>query len=182
MFWRKLCFIRPRGLAAALFLCLSGGAMAAGGAAQAQGAGRNPAPVTYGAWQKACTIPPGTPDMICELTQTARVENRPDISFRISFIKLPQKKGVLLRVVVPIRVELPMGVGVNIDGAKDMGNMLYRRCFGDNCLAEAVLTEKDMQNFFAARAVSFFIYPTPEEGVGGTVSLNGIKAGYEALP
>ncbi|WP_246681487.1 invasion associated locus B family protein [Candidatus Tokpelaia sp.] len=181
MFCAKQCRMAPRLLTAVLFLCLCG-VLAAGGKAAAQGTARNPAPVRYGDWQKNCTTPPGTPNMICELTQTARAKDRPDISFRISFIKLPQKKGVLLRVIVPIRVELPMGVGVNIDGAKDMGNMLYRRCFGDSCLAEAVLTEKDMQNFFAARAVSFFIFPTPEEGVGGTVSLNGVKAGYDSLP
>lgn len=150
--------------------------------AAAPGAAGNPAPVTYGSWQKICANPPGTPNMMCELTQTARAKDRPDISFRISFIKLPQKKGTLLRLIVPIRVELPMGVGVNIDGNKDMGNMLYRRCFGDSCLAEAVLTDDDMQNFFAAKNAAFFIFPTPEEGVGGTVTLNGIKTGYDALP
>lgn len=174
------CRRKRRGLPVSLLSALL--FFAAAGSALAQGSAANSVPVMYGAWQKSCATPPGTPNRICELTQTARAKDRPDISFRISFIKLPQKKGTLLRLIVPIRVELPMGVGVNIDGEKDMGNMLYRRCFGDSCLAEAVLTEKDMQNFFAAKAVTFFVFPTPEEGVGGTVSLAGIKAGYDALP
>jgi len=159
-------------------LALLGGFSAA---AMAQSA-KSPAPVAYGAWQKTCSTPPGTPSRMCELTQTVRAKDRPDITLRISFIRLPQKKGTLLRLIAPIRVELPMGVGVNIDGAKDMGNMLYRRCFGENCLAEAVLNDRDMQNFFAAKQVTFFIFPTPEEGVGGTVSLSGLKAGYDSLP
>jgi len=152
------------------------------GFGSAAAAAQNAAPVTFGAWQKTCSTPPGTPNRMCELTQTARAKDRPDIIFRASFIKLPQKKGTLLRLLVPIRVELPMGVGVNIDGGKDMGNMLYRRCFGDNCLAEAVLTDKDMENFYNAKSVTFFIFPTPEEGVGATLSLNGVKAGYDSLP
>lgn len=169
---------------AAKILRLRLGILCAAALFSSAAAGQNAAkpPVTFGAWQKTCSTPAGTPNMICELTQTARAKDRPDISFRISFIKLPQKKGALLRLITPIRVELPMGVGVNIDGAKDMGNMLYRRCFGDSCLAEAVLTDKDMENFFAANTITFFVFPTPEEGVGGTVSLNGVKAGYESLP
>lgn len=144
-----------------------------------------PAPTTFGSWTKICSLPPGTPNIICELTQSARAKDRPDISFRVSFIKLPQKEGTLLRVIVPIRVELPLGVGIKLNDEKDekdMGNMPYRRCLGENCVAEALLVEKDIQNFLAGKSATFFVFTTPEEGTGGIIDLTGVKAGYNALP
>jgi len=157
------------------------------GAAFAQPASQRDVPpsTTFGAWTKVCALPAGTPNIICELTQSARARDRPDISFRVSFIKLPQKEGTLLRVIVPIRVELPLGVGIKIDSDrekdKDMGNMPYRRCLGENCVAEALLVDKDMQNFLDGKSATFFVFTTPEEGIGGIIDLTGVKAGYNAL-
>jgi len=154
------------------------------GAAFAQAANQRDVPpaTTFGAWSKACVLPIGTPNIMCELTQSARAKDRPDISFRVSFIRLPQEEGTLLRVIVPIRVELPLGVGIKIDGDKDMGSMPYRRCLGESCVAEALLDDKDMRAFLEGKAATFFIFTTPEEGIGGIIDLTGIKAGYTALP
>jgi len=165
-----------------VIFCVLLGSALAGRTAWAQNVPRSAAPVNFGAWQKTCNTPAGTPNMICELTQIARAKDRPDITFHISFAKLPQQKGSVLRVIVPIRVELPMGVSVDLDGNHEMGNMLFRRCSGESCLAEAVLQANQMQNFFNAQNMTLVIYPTPEQGVGVTVSLNGIKPGYNSLP
>lgn len=153
------------------------------GAAWSQAADQKdvPAPVTYGSWTKICTLPPGTPNIQCEVVQNVRAQDRPDITFRVSFYKLPRNQGTLMRVFVPIRVELRLGVGIKIDD-KDMGKMEYRRCLGDNCVAEVFLKENDLKTFFGGKTATYFIFTTPEEGIGGLIDLNGLEAGYEDLP
>jgi len=177
----KLPHILP--LLAALWICACGSGTAFAQTARLQNV---PPTTTFGAWTKVCNQPAGTASMICELTQSARAKDRPDISFRVSFVKLPPQEGTLLRVIVPIRVELPLGVGIKISSEreknKDVGNMPYRRCLGENCVAEVILTEKDMQNFLDGKFATFFIFTTPEEGIGGIIDLTGVKAGFNALP
>ena len=140
-----------------------------------------PAPKTFGAWTKICTLPPGTPNIQCEVVQNVRAQNRPDIAFRVTLYKLPKNQGTLMRVFVPIRVELRLGVGIKIDN-KDMGKMEYRRCLGDNCVAEAFLKDNDLKAFLDGKMATYFIFTTPEEGVGGMIDLNGLKDAYNSLP
>lgn len=140
-----------------------------------------PAAKTYGAWTKICSLPPGTPNIQCEVVQNVRAQDRPDIAFSVTIYKLPKKQGILMRVFVPIRVELRLGVGIKIDN-KDMGKMEYRRCLGDNCVAEAFLKDEDITAFLNGKMATFFIFTTPEEGVGGLVDLAGLKDAYAALP
>jgi len=139
-----------------------------------------PPPKAYGAWTKICSLPPGTPNIQCEVVQNVRAQDRPDISFRVTFYKLPKNQGTLMRVFVPIRVELRLGVGIKID-EKDMGKMEYRRCLGDNCVAEAFLKEADLKAFLDGKMATYFIFTTPEEGVGGLIDLKGLKAAYNDL-
>lgn len=157
------------------FLTLSG--------AWAQAANQQdvPAPKTFGAWTKICSLPPGTPNIQCEVVQNVRAQDRPDITFRVTLYKLPKNQGTLMRVFVPIRVELRLGVGIKIDN-KDMGKMEYRRCLGDNCVAEAFLKDEDLKAFLNGKMATYFIFTTPEEGVGGLIDLNGLKDAYGALP
>ncbi|EJF90535.1 invasion associated locus B family protein [Bartonella tamiae] len=139
-----------------------------------------PAPETFGAWTKICTLPPGTPNIQCEVVQNVRAQNRPDITFRVTLYKLPNNEGTLMRVFVPIRVELRLGVGIKIDD-KDMGKMDYRRCLGDNCVAEAFLKPEDLKAFLDGKMATYFIFTTPEEGVGGMIDLTGLNQAYNAL-
>ena len=140
-----------------------------------------PAPKTFGAWTKVCSLPPGTPNVQCEVVQNVRAQNRPDLAFRVTLYKLPKNQGTLMRVFVPIRVELRLGVGIKIDN-KDMGKMEYRRCLGDNCVAEAFLKDDDLKSFLEGKMATYFIFTTPEEGVGGMIDLNGLKDAYNSLP
>ncbi|WP_396335803.1 invasion associated locus B family protein [Bartonella gliris] len=140
-----------------------------------------PAPKTYGAWTKVCSLPPGTPNIQCEVVQNVHTQNRHDITFRVTFYKLPKKQGALMRVFVPIRVELRLGVGLKIDD-KDMGKMEYRRCLGDNCVAEAVLKEDILQLFLKGKTATYFIFTTPEQAIGGLVDLKGLNDAYATLP
>ncbi|WP_297322573.1 invasion associated locus B family protein [uncultured Bartonella sp.] len=140
-----------------------------------------PAPKTFGAWTKICSLPPGTPNIQCEVVQNVRAQDRPDITFRVTLYKLPKNQGTLMRVFVPIRVELRLGVGIKIDD-KDMGKMEYRRCLGDNCVAEAFLKAEDLKSFLEGKMATYFIFTTPEEGIGGIIDLNGLKDAYDSLP
>lgn len=140
-----------------------------------------PAPQTFGAWTKICSLPPGTPNLQCEVVQNVRAQGRPDIAFRVTLYRLPKNQGTLMRVFVPIRVELRLGVGIKIDN-KDMGKMEYRRCLGDNCVAEAFLKDEDLKAFLDGKMATYFIFTTPEEGVGGMIDLNGLKEAYNSLP
>ncbi len=140
-----------------------------------------PAPQNYGAWTKICSLPPGTPNMQCEVVQNVHTQNRHDITLRVTFYKLPKNQGALMRVFVPIRVELRPGVGLKIDD-KNMGRVEYRRCLGDNCVAEAVLREDILQLFFKGKMATYFIFTTPEQAVGGSVDLHGLSDAYATLP
>lgn len=137
----------------------------------------------FGSWTKVCSQPSGTPNIQCEITQSARAKDRPDISFRVSFIKRPApEQGTLLRVIVPIRVELQLGIGIMIDGTTDMGHMPYRRCLGDSCVAEVLLNNDELGSFLNGKNATFYVFTTPQDGVGGIITLDGVKAGYNALP
>ncbi|WP_126604017.1 invasion associated locus B family protein [Bartonella vinsonii] len=140
-----------------------------------------PAPQAYGAWTKVCSLPPGTPNMQCEVVQNVHTQNRHDITLRVTFYKLPKDQGALMRVFVPIRVELRPGVGLKIDD-KNMGRVEYRRCLGDNCVAEAVLKKDILQLFFKGKMATYFIFTTPEQAVGGIIDLKGLSDAYATLP
>ncbi|WP_172452987.1 invasion associated locus B family protein [Bartonella quintana] len=140
-----------------------------------------PAPKSYGAWTKVCSLPPGTPNIQCEVVQNVHTQNRPDITLRVTFYKLPKNQGALMRVFAPIRVELRLGVGLKIDD-KDIGKMEYRRCLGDNCVAEAVLKKDILQLFLKGKTATYFIFTTPEQGIGTPVDLQGLNDAYTNLP
>ncbi|WP_019220564.1 invasion associated locus B family protein [Bartonella senegalensis] len=140
-----------------------------------------PPPQTYGAWTKVCSLPPGTPNIQCEVVQNVHAQNRHDITLRVTFYKLPKNQGVLMRVFVPIRVELRPGVGLKIDD-KNMGRIEYRRCLGDNCVAEAVLKDDILQFFLKGKTATYFIFTTPEQGIGSPVDLQGLSDAYKNLP
>ncbi|MCZ2203877.1 invasion associated locus B family protein [Bartonella sp. A05] len=148
--------------------------------AQTSNAHNIPAPQTYGAWTKVCSLPPGTPNLQCEIVQNVQAQNRRDITFRVAFYKLPKNQGVLMRVSVPIRVELRPGIGIKVDN-KDIGKIEYRRCLSDTCIAETLLTEDMLKPFFKGKEATYFIFITPEQGVGAIVDLNDFSTAYAAL-
>ncbi|WP_442879688.1 invasion associated locus B family protein [Bartonella sp. CB189] len=140
-----------------------------------------PAPQSYGAWTKVCSLPPGTPNIQCEVVQNVHTKNHHDIVLRVTFYKLPKNQGALMRVFAPIRVELRSGVGIKIDD-KDIGKIEYRRCLGDTCVAESLLKGDTLRLFLEGKAATYFIFTTPEQGIGGLVDLNGLKDAYATLP
>ena len=86
-------------------------AFAASGAAEAQGMVKN----TFGDWQMRCETPAGAKNEQCALVQNVAAEDRPNVTLLVIVLKTADAKSRLLRVVAPLGVLLPSGLGLKID-------------------------------------------------------------------
>lgn len=90
-------------------------------------------------------------------------------------------KARILRVVAPLGVLLPAGVGLKIDGA-DIGSAAFVRCLQNGCIAEVELTDDLVAKLSVGATATFTLLETPAEGVALPISLKGFKDGLAALP
>jgi invasion protein IalB len=107
-------------LAAALVLLMPA-------AAGAQGTVRS----VHNDWQVRCETPPGAPGEQCALIQSVTAEDRPNVGLTVIVLKTADQKSRLLRVLVPLGVLLPKGLGLRIDQT-DIGSAGFVRCV-TNC-------------------------------------------------
>ncbi|HCH72150.1 MAG TPA: invasion associated locus B family protein [Ochrobactrum sp.] len=98
-----------------------------------------------------------------------------------SVLKTADNKARILRVLAPLGVLLPNGLGLNVDG-KDIGRAYFVRCFEDGCYAEVILEDDLLKTLRSGKAATFIVFQTPEEGVGIPVDLKGFGEGFDALP
>jgi invasion protein IalB len=70
----------------------------------------------HGDWQVRCDSPPGTQENQCAVVQSLTAEDRPDVGLTIIVVKRAGQNSPLLRVVAPMGVMLPAGLGLKIDG------------------------------------------------------------------
>jgi invasion protein IalB len=149
---------------------------------EAQGASPEAAPVatgpgsvvreTHGAWQVSCRTPPGAKEEKCALVQSVTAEDRPNVGLTVVFYKAIGEDKKLLRVVVPLGVLLPTGLGLKIDGL-DVGNAPFLKCGKRGCVAEVVLQDEVIAKLKTGSIAMFIIFDTPEAGIGIPVSLQG---------
>ena len=99
----------------------------------------------------------------------------------IIVLKTADGKSRLLRVVAPLGVLLPAGLGLKIDQA-DIGRAGFVRCINTGCFAEVVLEENLIGQLRKGGTATFIVFQTPEEGIGIPVSLNGFGPGFDSLP
>lgn len=149
----------------------------AAGGALAQGAVR----ATHGDWQVRCDTPPGSRAEQCALVQNVAAEDRPNVALTVIALKTADGRARLLRVLAPLGVLLPSGLGLKID-TTDVGRAGFVRCLPSGCVAEVVMEDALLGQLSGGQTATFIIFQTPEEGIGVPVSLNGFKAGFEALP
>lgn len=149
----------------------------------AQAAGSLPGIVReqYGDWQLSCDTPPGASFEQCAIIQNVTAEDQPNVGLSVIVLKTADNKARLLRVLAPLGVLLPNGLGLNIDGT-DMGRVAFVRCLPNGCIAEVVMDDALIDTLSKGATAIFIVFKTPEEGIGIPVSLNGFSAGYEALP
>ena len=151
--------------------------MAAATPAGAQGLVRN----TFGDWQLRCETPAGAKSEQCALVQNVAAEDRPNVTLLVIMLKTADGKSRLLRVVAPLGVLLPAGLGLKIDQT-DVGRAGFVRCLSTGCVAEVVMEDTLVGQMKKGQTATFIVFQTPEEGIGIPVSLQGFGPGYDALP
>jgi invasion protein IalB len=158
-------------------LALTAGVALASSAALAQGAVRS----THGDWQMRCEVPAGAKTEQCAIVQSIAAEDRPNITLLVIALRTADQKSRLLRVVAPLGVLLPSGLGLKIDD-KDIGRAGFVRCLTTGCVAEVVMDENLQGQLKSGKTATFIVFQTPEEGIGIPVSLTGFSDGLEKLP
>lgn len=146
------------------------------GPASAQGVVKN----TFGDWQQRCEVPAGAKTEQCALVQNVAAEDRPNMTLLVIVLRTADQKARLLRVVAPLGVLLPAGLGLKIDQA-DIGRAGFVRCLTTGCVAEVVLEDNLIGQLKKGQSATFIVFQTPEEGVGIPVSLNGFGPGFDSL-
>jgi invasion protein IalB len=165
---------RWSGAAALLVLATSIGAPAL---VHAQGAVRS----VHGDWQIRCDTPPGAQSEQCALIQSVVAEDRSNAGLTVIVLKTADQKSRLMRVVAPLGVLLPSGLGLKLDN-QDVGRAGFVRCLPNGCVAEVVMDDKLLGQLKTAKTATFIIFETPEEGIGFPLSLNGLAEGFDKLP
>ena len=135
----------------------------------------------HGAWSIVCDQPAGASSEQCALMQNVIAEDRPEVGLSVVVLKTADRKAKILRVLAPLGVLLPNGLGLNVDG-KDIGRAYFVRCFSDGCYAEVVLEDELLKTFRSGATATFIVFQSPEEGIGIPVDLKGFGEGYDALP
>jgi invasion protein IalB len=145
------------------------------------GQGEPPVRSTHGDWQVRCDTPAGAQAEQCVLMQFVTAEDRDNVGLTVIILKTADKKARIMRVLAPLGVLLPSGLGLKIDAA-DMGRAGFVRCLPNGCVAEVILEDKLLTALRSGSTATFIIFQTPEEGIGIPISLNGFGPGYDALP
>lgn len=174
---RGFAALRPA-LFSALFAAMAATALlGSAGSANAQGVVRS----VHGEWQIRCDTPPGAQSEQCVLLQSVQADDRPNVGLTVIVLKTVDQQSRLLRVLAPLGVLLPSGLGLKIDDA-DVGRAGFVRCVPNGCVAEVVMDEKLIGQLRNGQNATFIVFQTPEEGIGIPLNLRGFGEGYDALP
>lgn len=136
---------------------------------------------THGPWSVLCDTPPGAQIEQCVMMQNVVADNRPDIGLSVIVLKTADNKARMLRVLTPLGILLPNGLGLYIDEA-NKGRAYFVRCFQDGCYAEVILEESLFTDLKKGNNAVFVVFQTPEEGIGIPVDLSGFTDAFNALP
>jgi invasion protein IalB len=132
-------------------------------------------------WQVRCDTPPGAQSEQCALIQSVTAEDRANIGLTVIVLKTADQKARLMRVVAPMGVLLPSGLGLKIDGM-DVGRAGFVRCLPNGCVAEVMMDDNLLKQLRTGQTATFIIFQTPEEGIGFPMSLKGFSEGFDKLP
>jgi invasion protein IalB len=164
--------VRSRLLAATLLVF----GLLPAGPADAQGVVKS----VHGDWQIRCDTPPGSQSDQCALIQSVTADDRPNVGLSVIVLRTADQKTRLLRVLAPLGVLLPSGLGLKIDQT-DVGRAGFVRCLPNGCVAEVVMDDNLVRQLRTGQSATFIIFQTPEEGIGIPMSLKGFGDGYDKL-
>ena len=135
----------------------------------------------HGDWQIRCDTPPGAQSEQCALIQSVTAEDRPNVGLTVIVLKTADQKSRLMRVLAPLGVLLPSGLGLKINQA-DIGKAGFVRCLPNGCVAEVIMDDNLIKQLRTGQTATFIIFQTPEEGIGIPMSLKGFGDGFDKLP
>jgi invasion protein IalB len=135
----------------------------------------------FGDWEIRCETPAGSSVEQCALIQSVAAEDKANVNLVVIVLKTSDGKSRLLRVIAPLGVLLPNGLGLNIDQTK-IGSAGFVKCLPTGCVAEVVMDDKLIDQLKNGKVATFVIHQTPDEGIGLPLALNGFKEGYAKLP
>lgn len=134
----------------------------------------------YGAWKLKCAQIAGAKQDKCALVQDLKLADRPNMFLTVLLMRSFDSDKKILRVVAPLGVVLPAGLGLRIDDA-DVGNVKFLKCWKFGCLAEVIVDDTLVHKFSSGKTASFIVYPTPDYGVGFPAPLAGFADGLKGL-
>ena len=172
---------RPLRVAARLIGGAAIGALLTAGLPSAQAAAQGVVKSVFGDWQIRCDTPPGAQSEQCALIQSVTAEDRPNVGLTVIVLKTADQKSRLMRVLAPLGVLLPSGLGLKIN-QNDIGRAGFVRCLPNGCVAEVIMDDNLVKQLRGGQTATFIIFQTPEEGIGIPVSLKGFGDGLDKLP
>jgi invasion protein IalB len=118
----------------------------------------------------------------CGMVQSTRNDKRPQIGLTlfISRIKQGDKTQTQMRVMAPIGVFLPTGVGLEIDGVA-VSRVPFSNCLPQTCLARAEASPETLDKLKKGSVANFIIWEGPGTGMPMKISLKGFGKALEAL-
>ena len=130
---------------------------------------------SFGDWSLRCESTAPNAGEQCVLVQSIAAEDRPSFQMAVIVLKNPAGSYVL-RVVVPLGIILPSGLGLKIDRV-DIGRTGFMRCLANGCMAEVTMDDGLIQRFSTGETALFIVFSTPEDGVGVPIRLSGFASG-----
>jgi len=140
-----------------------------------------PAKAKFGDWELRCETPAGAATEQCALIQSVVAEDKSNVNLVVIVLKTSDGKSRLLRVIAPLGVLLPNGLGLKIDQT-DIGRAGFVKCLPTGCVAEVTMDDKLIDQLKSGKIATFIIHQVPEEGIGLPLTLQGFKDGYAKLP
>lgn len=144
------------------------------------GEGLPPLRASHGDWQVRCETPPGGAAEHCALMQAVVAEVPKGVGLSVIVLNAATPDTRMLRVLAPLGVLLPGGLGLRIDDT-NVGITGFARCLPNGCVAEVALDDTLLSNLKKGNKATFVIFQTPDQAIGIPISLSGFSKGFEAL-
>ena len=113
----------------------------------------------HGDWQIRCETPVGAPSEQCALVQNVEAQDRANVGLTVIFLRTADRQARILRVLAPLGVLLPSGLGLSIDN-HEVGLAGFVRCLPEGCIAEVELDDGLLERFGAGTTATFVIFQT----------------------
>ena len=110
----------------------------------AQAAAQGEVKSKHGDWDLRCDTPAGSTTQQCVIMQFVTAQDRENVGLSVVVMKTADKQARILRVLAPLGVLLPRGLGLRIDNT-DMGTTGFIRCLPNGCVSEVLMDDQLIQ-------------------------------------